>query len=74
MGGGGGGDHISCLAYVSNPQSVYCRNNWLKEIRLCLFIKRLWASQTSENIFYKTKVVPFEILILKSVNKIKIKQ
>jgi hypothetical protein len=39
-----------------------------------LFIKRLWASQTSENIFYKIKVVPFEIFILKSVNKIKIGQ
>ncbi len=41
-------------------------------VRSRLFIKRLWASQTSENIFYKTKVVPFEILILKRVNKIKI--
>ncbi len=66
----GGRGHISYLAYVSNPQK--CRNNWLKEIWLCLFIKRLWASQTSENIFYKTKVVPFEILILKNVNKLKL--
>jgi hypothetical protein len=42
----------------------------LKEIRSRLFIKRLWASQTSDNIFYKTKVVPFEILIVKSVLKL----
>jgi hypothetical protein len=27
------------------------------------FIKRLWASQSSEDNFYKTKVVPFEKLI-----------
>jgi hypothetical protein len=47
---------------------------WKKSgrIRSRHFIKRLWASQASENIFYKTKVVPFEKLILKKVNKMKI--
>jgi hypothetical protein len=44
----------------------------LKEIWSSLFIKRLWASQTSNNIFYKTKVVPFEILINKVLKKLKL--
>ncbi len=31
-----------------------CGKNSLKKIRSCHFIKRLWASQTSESNFYKT--------------------
>ncbi len=48
-----------------------CGNNWLKQIRSRHFFKWLWASQTSENFFHKTKVVPFEKLILNSANKTK---
>ncbi len=49
---------------------------WQKSgrVRSRHFIKWLWASQTSESNFYETRVVPFEKLILKSVNKIKIGQ
>ncbi len=53
-----------------------CGKNSLKKsgrVQSRHFIKRLWASQTSEGNLYKTKVVPFE-KILKSVNKIKIGQ
>jgi hypothetical protein len=39
--------------------------NWQK-----IIMKRLWASQKTENICYKTKVVSFEMLLLKSGNKI----
>jgi hypothetical protein len=48
---------------TSFPQQL--GHSWRKSGRVQspLFIKRLWASQTSDNIFYK-KVVSFEILFL----------
>jgi hypothetical protein len=49
---------------------IICRKK-SGRVRSRHFIKRLLALQTSNNIFYKTKVVPFEKLILKSVNKLK---
>jgi hypothetical protein len=68
---------------ATDPQAVW-GDNWLKKIRLrpftsgrvqsCPFIKQLWVSQTSEDILLETKVVRFEILMLKSaINKIKIR-
>ncbi len=54
----------------SRSVGIICRKK-SGGVRSRHFIKWLWASQTSENISFKTKVVPFENLILKSVNKSK---
>jgi hypothetical protein len=55
--------HLAQCRIVSNLQEVW-EKFVEKKIRLRHFIKQLLASQTSENIFYKTKVVSFEKIIL----------
>ncbi len=67
----GGGYHISyLLAYVSNPQTVGIIG-WRKSGCVSL-LNNCGPHRHLRTFFLKTKVVSFEILILKSVNKLKL--